>query len=102
MPPNPSPTPTPWEVAGNETDIISGTKHIATIEADTRGRGDSWLPSPGEAIANAAHIVRCVNAAPQAIDALELAIHVRGTSEDTPEVLAKMEAALAALKGETL
>lgn len=101
----PNPSPTPWRYGKIEEE-----PRLHLIWSENTHGNDILIArtcfAPASDV-NAAHIVRCVNAAPSAIEALEDCVHwldgderLKCSVDTLNELLAKARAALAALKGE--
>ena len=98
----PAHTPGPWEVA--EAGSWAGGKRTS-MEYFVRRPGDdvaiaSEIIDPANDDAPSEANAQLIAAAPELLEALELALFVRGTSDDTPEVRNKMEQAIKKAKGE--
>ena len=99
----PAHTPGPWEMA--EAGSWAGGKRTS-MEYFVRRPGDdvaiaSEIIDPANDDAPSEANAQLIAAAPELLEALELALFVRGTSDDTPEVRNKMEQAIKKAKGET-
>jgi hypothetical protein len=87
-------TPTPWSASGS---IIRSEKGFGIADTDPMNNGASEVD-----IANAAHIVRCVNSHDELVDLLREVEEIVGSwgPEEEPSWLLRVRSILNKLKGD--